>query len=196
MEMSVEIEIEDLWVSDYFPSIPNTYREYRIMDEEGNCAKRSKQTTLDNRDRIMNHSRVDEYTIEENIILFPDDDPVTVNKEIKYEVSKSSIVRTLSVCSLFGANHQPTFLLKNAKRWRADEDAIRELTGTGMQVETEAGVFQHCLEVTETTEKIVVKKYYAPHIGLVLALLKTAQDEYIIFEELVECHIPQNPFVN
>lgn len=135
---------------------PNkTYKKF-ILLEGGSCLKYDVKITL---------KSIDPDKIPNKIS--------TSNSSETYEVSANQII-----------NGKSEIILSNSEKWTnkwGDKDILYEITNYDCEVETPAGCFSHCLEVTSNKGDIYPHRtYYAPNVGEIKKEFETAPNHWLI----------------
>lgn len=166
--------------SDYFPR-PGTLKEFEHAQSNGGV--KSKEAVSNHIDGIGLKSG--EFVIHKTSAI----GDVINESTIFYRVSKDEILNFHTDTSFSGELKGERLQLANKPNWTVDAESEATITAMDVTVETPAGVFENCIEVSIMELDIPTKKYYAPNIGLVSSAIET-EDEFLTTEELTYLHIP------
>lgn len=149
---------EDISPADYFPTAPGSYWRYQGTGNE--FASFTREVLFEVGSRAQ----------------FREDNGGTVSAAV-YEITNDAVTRVFFAGEMYGddnvLNRPPNDAtvilrapLKEGTKW-GSKGAVREITGLKKPVETPAGTFENCIEVTISSENSTVYEYYARNIGLV-----------------------------
>ena len=166
--------------SDYFPR-PGTLKEFEHAQSNGG---------VKSREAVSNHMDGIALTSGEFVIHKTSAIGDVINEStIFYKVSENEILNFYTNSSFSGEVEGESLQLANKSKWTIDSESEAEITAMGVTVETPAGIFENCIEVSIMAIDIPTKKYYAPNIGLVSSAIET-DGEYLTTDELTYLHIP------
>ena len=166
--------------SDYFPR-PGTLKEFEHAQSNGGL--KSREAVSNHMDGIALTSG--EFVIHKTSVI----GDVINESTIFYKVSENEILNFYTNTSFSGELKGETLQLANKSSWKIDSESEATITAMDVTVETPAGIFENCIEVSVMAIDIPTKKYYAPNIGLVSSAIET-DGEYHTTDELTYLHIP------
>lgn len=189
-------EIENLTISDYFPTEPGTVREYEIFDETGSVLIRDYEVINSfGSTEFISPEELGEFVILRSSEIYEPSLSVRESTD-SIELKDNKLIRLAGgISSNQETSEEDELLLTNAVSWEMKSGVTRTITATGKTVQTEAGEFSNCIETTDTSaedSQYKSKSYFAPDKGLVLEEAQLdGSNTYATQKEMINFQLPE-----
>jgi hypothetical protein len=183
-------ELESIDISRYFPQQIGTKKYYKIVGDTGVPLYTGKEEIIDS----------EMYKDGSNVII-KDYSPLLDGELLGsnlYQVNNDKIIILDSTIS--SGLKESTILSKEPVR--EYQEKIEYVTSIDKTIETEAGIFKNCIEITTQNitgdkgmDRLYLKSYYAPNLGKVLEIvIDNVKSDNIsnTMYELTEYELPNN----
>ncbi|WP_102273719.1 hypothetical protein [Cytobacillus massiliigabonensis] len=169
-------EADKLVISDYFPQVglERSYIQYGTTGEN---------TTVN--DIVVSETDASG----KEMIYIKEAGSLAGEKITQYEVNNDSI-RVVYLMNALKNEEADVIELTAQPEWKTGDgdDSVSYLTETGLDIEVPAGMFNHCIEVTNIAKsksgEHKVVKYYAPKAGLIKTVFYLEDEGEFVFSEL------------
>lgn len=190
-------EAESLPIQDYFPTVPETVREYKTLDETGKVLVKDYEVINSfGSTALLSPEELGQFVILRSSEIYEPDLSVRESRD-SYELKNNTLIRLATENgNSSNSTEENEILLTNQPSWQLTSNITRTITATGTTIRTEAGEFSDCIETTDTAddnEQYRMKSYFAPGKGLIL-VKKQAEDttNYVTVKEMINFIPPES----